>query len=143
MIGVSPFIHAGLPKPPHVKAAFEGPDGILAGMGDGKVWVDHSTTDFNQSKGFEEEVAAKGGAFLEAPITGGMDALRQGQMVAFVAGDRAAFDRVKPVLAASYGTTMYTGKVGTAMIPKVVSNMLCCVQVVAMGEVLMLGGIQT
>ena len=40
---------------------------------------------------------------------------------------------------ASYSTVMYTGGIGTAMIPKVVSNMLCCVQVVAMGEVLMLG----
>ena len=108
-------------------------------MGPGKIWIDHSTTDFNQSKGFEQALAGTGGAFLEAPITGGMDALKKGQMVAFVAGERKAFDEVKPILAASYGTSMYTGQVGTAMIPKVVSNMLCCVQVVAMGEVLMLG----
>ena len=47
--------------------------------------------------------------------------------------------QTKPILDASYSTVMYTGGIGTAMIPKVVSNMLCCVQVVAMGEVLMLG----
>jgi len=46
--------------------------------------------------------------------------------------------QVLPALQASYSLSMYTGKMGTAMIPKVVSNMLCCVQVVAMGEVLML-----
>ena len=34
---------------------------------------------------------------------------------------------------------MYTGRMGTAMIPKVMSNMLCCAQVVAMGEILMIG----
>ncbi len=130
---------SGLPKPMHVKAASEGPDGILSGLSSGKVWVDHSTTDHRQSKGFESAAASAGAAFLEAPITGGMDALRKGQMVAHVGGDRAAFDRVRPVLAASYGTTMYTGEVGSAMLIKVVSNMLCCVQVVAMGEVLMLG----
>ena len=122
-----------------MKAAFEGPHGILSGLSSGKVWVDHSTTDPTQSQVFASEVAKKGAAFLEAPITGGMDALRQGQMVAHVGGEEEIFRRVRPLLAASYGTTMYTGKVGTAMVAKVVSNMLCCVQVVAMGEVLMLG----
>ena len=40
---------------------------------------------------------------------------------------------------ASYSTVMFTGRLGTAMIPKVVSNMLCCVQVIALGEMLMVG----
>ena len=85
---------SGLPKPPHVKAAFEGPDGILAGMSKGKLWIDHSTTDLNQNKGFFAKAKAKGADFLEAPITGGMDALRQGQMVAWVAGDKDIFEQV-------------------------------------------------
>ena len=42
-------------------------------------------------------------------------------------------------MSASYSTVMYTGGMGTAMIPKVVSNMLCCIEVVAMGEMLMVG----
>ena len=45
----------------------------------------------------------------------------------------------EPILEASYSTVMYTGRMGTAMIPKVMSNMLCCAQVVAMGEILMTG----
>ena len=45
----------------------------------------------------------------------------------------------EPILDASYSTVMYTGRMGTAMIPKVMSNMLCCAQVVAMGEILMIG----
>ena len=40
----------GLPKPPHVKAMFDGDAGLLAGMGPGKVWIDHSTTDHEQNK---------------------------------------------------------------------------------------------
>ncbi len=83
-----------MPKPPNVKAAFEGPDGILSGLSRGKIWVDHSTTDFKQSKEFEAAAKEKGASFLEAPITGGMDALRKGQMVAHVGGDREAFDKV-------------------------------------------------
>ncbi len=45
----------------------------------------------------------------------------------------------KTILEASYSTVMYTGRMGTAMMPKVMSNMLCCVQVIAMGEILMVG----
>ena len=40
----------GLPKPPHVKTVFEGADGLLAGLDEGKVWIDHSTTDHEQNK---------------------------------------------------------------------------------------------
>ena len=60
-------------------------------------------------------------------------------MAVWVAGEKNIFESVKPVLDASYSTVLYTGGVGTAMIPKVISNMLCFLQVVAMGEVLMVG----
>ena len=60
-------------------------------------------------------------------------------MAVWVAGEKNIFESVKPVLDASYSTVLYTGGVGSAMIPKVVSNMLCFLQVVAMGEVLMVG----
>ncbi len=47
--------------------------------------------------------------------------------------------KVKPILEASFSNVMYTGGIGTAMIPKVMSNMLCCVNCLAMGEILMIG----
>ena len=48
----------GLPKPPHVKAMFDGDAGLLAGMGPGKVWIDHSTTDHEQNKVSKEQPIA-------------------------------------------------------------------------------------
>ena len=51
---------AGLPKPPEVKEAVEGPDGVLAGLGRGKVWLEHSTTDSKQSQGFAKIAEEKG-----------------------------------------------------------------------------------
>ena len=50
----------GLPKPPHVKEMFSGPDGLLAGMESGKIWMDHSTTDHEQNKVFTEQLKTKG-----------------------------------------------------------------------------------
>ena len=68
---------SGLPKPPHVKQVFDGPDGLLAGMDPGKVWRNHSTTDHEQV--FTEELTKKGGELLECPITGGLEGLKKGQ----------------------------------------------------------------
>ena len=56
--------------PPHVKAMFEGDDGLLAGMDKGKVWIDHSTTDYEATMIYNEMVIDKGAQLLEAPITG-------------------------------------------------------------------------
>ena len=78
----------GLPKPPHVKQVFDGPDGLLEGMGPGKIWIDHSTTDHEQNKVFTEQLSGKGGELLECPITGGLEALKKGQMAVWVAGDK-------------------------------------------------------
>ena len=47
------------------------------------------------------------------------DALMKGQMAVFGAGERSVYDKVKPVLEASFSNVMYTGGIGTAMIPKV------------------------
>jgi 3-hydroxyisobutyrate dehydrogenase-like beta-hydroxyacid dehydrogenase len=42
--------------PPDVKNAFEGESGILAGLTEGKIWIDHSTTDFEQTQQFNDRV---------------------------------------------------------------------------------------
>ena len=60
-------------------------------------------------------------------------------MAVWVGGSKDAYQEVKPILAASYSSVMYTGGLGSAMIPKVLSNMLCGLQVCAMAEAMMIG----
>merc|ERR1711997_1348431 len=134
----SDVIISGLPKPPHVKEMFSGSDGLLAGMCDGKIWIDHSTTDHQQNKVFTAELEAKESFLLECPITGGLEAPKKGQMAVWVGGSKEAYQEVQPILAASYSSVMYTGGLGSAMIPKVLSNMLCGLQVCAMAEAMMI-----
>jgi len=135
---LSDVIVTGLPKPPHVKQVFEGPDGLLAGLEKGKIWIDHSTTDHEQNKVFTEQLTEKGAGLLECPITGGLEALKKGQMAVWVAGNKDDYLKVKNILEASYSTVQYTGGLGTAMIPKVLSNMLCGLQVIAMAEAMLI-----
>ncbi|XP_064122548.1 2-(hydroxymethyl)glutarate dehydrogenase-like [Macrobrachium nipponense] len=140
VVKASEVIFTCLPKPPNVRTVAEGPDGILGSLSKGQVWIDHSTTEFEQTEIYMEEVKKLGGHMLESPITGGLEALQKGQMIALVGGDKAVVDAVQPLFDASYSKTFYVGDtVGAAMVIKVMSNSLCCVHVIAMGEALMMG----
>ena len=88
MVMETDVVFTALPMPQHVKAVFEGESGLLAGMSEGKVWIDHSTTDYEQTVELNNEVVKKGGRMLEAPVTGGLEALKKGQMTVFLAGDQ-------------------------------------------------------
>ena len=108
------------------------------GISEGKIWIDHSTTDYEQTIRFEELVSRNGGRMLEAPITGGMEALKKGQMTVFLAGERSLADEVMPLMKATFSNVQYTGKFGTALIPKVLSNCLSALNMLAATEVLMI-----
>ena len=83
-----------MPKPANVKAVFEGEDGLLKGLSEGKIWVDHSTTDYEQMMQFNELVKDKNASVMEAPITGGLEALKKGQMTVFMAGEKDLAEQV-------------------------------------------------
>ena len=88
LVDENDVVFTALPMPQHVKTVFEGEEGLLAGFSGGKVWIDHSTTDYEQTVELNEEIVRKGGRMLEAPVTGGLEALKKGQMTVFLAGDK-------------------------------------------------------
>ena len=132
------IVFTALPMPPHVKSVFEGETGLLAGLSEGKIWIDHSTTDYEQTEDMNVLVKEKGAMMLEAPVTGGLEALKKGQMTVFLAGEQELAEQMRPMIESLYCNVLYTGKIGTALIPKVLSNMLTCVHNLAMGEVFMI-----
>ena len=48
-------VTTALPAPPHVKQVLTGKDGVLAGLRSGGVWIDHSTTDYQQTLDLAKE----------------------------------------------------------------------------------------
>merc|ERR1711968_184947 len=72
----SDIVITALPRPEHVTAAFHGDSGILAGLKPGATWIEHSTTDFENTEKVRKLVEAKGAHAVEAPLTGGMQILR-------------------------------------------------------------------
>ena len=80
--------------PKHVKSAFDGKDGIMEGLSKDKIWIDHSTTDYEQMMDFNEQVITKQAVAIEAPVTGGLEALKKGQMTVLLAGPEERVDEV-------------------------------------------------
>jgi len=132
-------VMTALPAPPHVKQVLTGEDGVLAGLRSGGVWIDHSTTDYQQTLELAEKAGEKGIGVLEAPVTGGMALLKQGKMTVLVGGDKQLFQDCLPILEQSGKKVLYMGTIGAATVAKVVSNMIAAVNVITMGEALLLG----
>lgn len=76
------------------------------------IWIDHSTTHPDESIRLSKLAYNLGLQFLECPLTGGMDMLRQGQMATLVGGDENTFKYCLPLLLCYTGTQHYMGKVG-------------------------------
>ena len=133
----SEVVITALPEPKHVTAAFSGDDGILAGLQPGATWIEHSTTDFLNTEKIRDLVEAKGGHAVEAPLTGGMQILREGKMVTLVGAEDSVFDgEIEDLVALSAPRIVRCGKFGHATIIKIFSNILCAAHDVAVGEAL-------
>ena len=133
----SDIVITALPRPEHVTAAFSGSDGILAGLQTGATWIEHSTTDFENTDKIRELVEGKGAHAVEAPLTGGMQILRAGKMVTLVGADPDVFEgQIADLVALSAPRIVRCGTFGHATIIKIFSNILCAAHDVAVGEAL-------
>jgi 3-hydroxyisobutyrate dehydrogenase-like beta-hydroxyacid dehydrogenase len=127
-----------------LEAVFEGPDGILAGLGPGKVYVDMSTVSPAKSRELAQHVLARGARMLDAPVSGSPITLEQGQLSMMVGGERGTFERVQPVLLDIAARVNYVGENGQAVLMKIAVNLNLQVQMMGFCEGLFLaekGGI--
>jgi 3-hydroxyisobutyrate dehydrogenase-like beta-hydroxyacid dehydrogenase len=117
-----------------VQAFTEGPDGILAGLAPGKVYVDMSTASPANTRALAEKVAAVGAEMLDAPVSGTSITIEQGKASVMVGGDEDAFERVKPVFEAIGPKVFHIGPSGSAVTLKIAINLQLAVQMLAFGE---------
>jgi 3-hydroxyisobutyrate dehydrogenase-like beta-hydroxyacid dehydrogenase len=126
-------------------AISRGPDGILAGLKSGQVWVDSTTGSPSNSRALAADVEALGARLLDAPISGAPVTLEQGKASIMVGGDQEAFDRVKSILEDVGPIVRRVGDNGQALLLKIAINLSLQVQMVAFSEGLLIaekGGIE-
>lgn len=111
-----------------------GPEGILAGLAPGGIYVDISTIDPEESRQVAAQFQGAGRFMLDAPISGAPPTVREGKASLMVAGDRAVYERIQPVLLAIGPRVLYVGPNGLACALKLAVNLLLMVEVIAFGE---------
>jgi 3-hydroxyisobutyrate dehydrogenase-like beta-hydroxyacid dehydrogenase len=111
-----------------------GPDGILAGLRPGSVYVDMSTVSPDSSRELAKLVQEIDAVMLEAPVSGSVPAAEEGSLTIMVGGDRAAFARVEPLLRQLGQTVTHIGPNGQAMMMKLAINISLAVQMIAFSE---------
>jgi 3-hydroxyisobutyrate dehydrogenase-like beta-hydroxyacid dehydrogenase len=109
-------------------------DELMTSLAAGSVWADLSTIAPDESRALAARVNATGAAFLDSPVSGSPVTLAAGQMSVMVGGDRAAFERIEPVLRDIGPKVTYVGPNGSALTMKVAINLALVVQVTAFCE---------
>jgi 3-hydroxyisobutyrate dehydrogenase-like beta-hydroxyacid dehydrogenase len=117
-----------------VRAVTEGPDGILAGLAAGKVYVDMSTSSPANTRELAARVAAAGAQMLDAPVSGTSITVEQGKASLMVGGEPDAVEQARPVLEAIGPRVIHVGPSGSAVTMKIAVNLSLAVQMLAFSE---------
>ena len=125
-----------LPSPAASTAVMEAGDGILAGLSEGKIWAEMSTTDEAEVTRLGAMVAATGAAAVDCPVSGGCHRAATGNIAILAGCDRTVFDRILPVLTVLGRRVLHTGPLGTASKLKVMTNYLATANLVTLCEAL-------
>ena len=102
---------------------------VLPALAADAIVVDHTTASAKLAREMAEAVAARGCAFLDAPVSGGQAGAENGQLAIMVGGDDAAFQRARPVIDAYAKAIQHMGGPGAGQLTKMV-NQICIAGVV-------------
>ena len=124
VVEASEITFAILSDPAAAEAVCFGAGGVLEGLRAGKGYVDMSTVDAGTSRRISAAVAAKGGRFVEAPVSGTRKPAEDGTLIILAAGDRPLFDEARPAFDKMGKKTMYLGETGNGARMKLIVNMI-------------------
>jgi 3-hydroxyisobutyrate dehydrogenase-like beta-hydroxyacid dehydrogenase len=130
-------VFTSVPDDDVLEEVASGPDGILAGLGSGKTWVDVSTVSPQVSRELAARAEAQGARMLDAPVSGSVPQVQSGTLTIMVGGDEAVYREVEPLLS-ELGTPNYVGANGQGLALKLAINISLAVQMLAFAEGLLL-----
>jgi 3-hydroxyisobutyrate dehydrogenase-like beta-hydroxyacid dehydrogenase len=136
---VADIVMTSLPNDGVVESVATGPDGLLAGLGEGKIWADLSTISPGASRKLATRVrdAAPGAQMLDTPVSGSVPQIKTGTLTIMVGGDEDAYRRIASVLRI-LGNPEYVGDNGQGLVLKLAINISLAVQMLAFSEGLLL-----
>ncbi len=118
------FVFACVGNDDDLRSVVLGDDGALAGMAAGAVLVDHTTASAEVARELSAIAAARGVAFIDAPVSGGQAGAVNGVLTVMCGGDAAAFAAMQPVAMAYSKAVTLLGESGAGQLAKMV-NQIC------------------
>lgn len=118
-----------------VEGRMRGDDGVIAGLQKGAVVIDFGTSLPASTRALAAEVAAAGGQMLDAPLGRTPQHAIKGLLNIMTAGDKAAFDKVKPVLEVVGENVFYLGQSGAGHVMKLLNNAMSMTTASMMSEI--------
>jgi 3-hydroxyisobutyrate dehydrogenase len=134
---VADIVFTSIPDDAALQDVAAGPDGLLAGLEPGKVWVDVSTVSPRVSREVADRARDTGAVMLDAPVSGSVPQVKSGSLTIMVGGEEGAYERVVPVLR-ELGTPTLVGGNGQGIVLKMAVNISLAVQMLAFSEGLLL-----
>ncbi|HOX20615.1 MAG TPA: NAD(P)-dependent oxidoreductase [Gemmatimonadales bacterium] len=123
-----------LPTSSDVESLLDGPDGLLAGLGQGALFLDCTSGDPDTTRRIGERLAPLGIEFADAPVSGGTNGAEAGTLTVMVGGTEETFRRARPILDCFGRRVEHMGPLGAGHAMKAVNNALLAVNVLAVGE---------
>ncbi|MBI2216956.1 MAG: 3-hydroxyisobutyrate dehydrogenase [Candidatus Rokubacteria bacterium] len=123
-----------VPSSSNVVSAYLDTGGVLDGLKRGQLCIDMSTIDPGTSRRVAEAVRARGGRFLDAPVSGGVPRATDGTLAIMVGGDAGDFEEARPILGAMGTNVIHVGPAGAGEVAKLCNNLVAGVAAVAVSE---------
>jgi len=130
----SDFTFAMVTNTAAVAAITEGPEGLLAGFGAGKIFIDMSTISPSASRALAAKVRELGADMVDSPVSGSVITLQEGKLSVMVGGRKETFEKVKPLLHDIGPKVTHVGDNGLALSMKIAINLSLAVQMLAFSE---------
>ncbi len=125
-----------LPNAAIVQQVLTGDSGLLARPTPGQIVVDLSTITYSATVELGRAAASRGVSFLDAPISGMEARAVDGTLTVMCGGERAVFDRVKPLLDYIGNKILFMGPTGSGQLTKLINQLLFDINAAALAEVL-------
>ncbi len=133
----SEIVFLMLPDTPQVEDVLFSSEGIAAGLSAGKVVVDMSSISPMATKEFAQRIERGGGAYLDAPVSGGEVGAKAASLTIMVGGPEAAFARVRPLFELMGKNITLVGGNGDGQTTKVANQIIVALTIEAVGEALL------
>ena len=121
-----------------VEAVLFDEHGILAGVTSSSLVIDMGTTAVTRTRAFAARIAEAGGAYVDAPVSGGTLGAEAGSLTIMAGGDNQAIERARPVLEVLGARLTHVGPVGTGQVAKAANQVIVGLNIGAVAEALML-----